>query len=558
MQNKGISGIVVINEDGKLTYCTGIGGRTDIQERIIDPEWVRAARQRRLVPLNIEDNDYLVLAWDLPEIVVFLIGDVEKNSAFFEFISCVDFSLNILDKMFDSPFDGMVVVDDSEKIVYMSRVHEDSLGLGRGEGLGSSVNDLVPNSKLPRVLKTGESEVGQMEDVRGTTRIVSRFPVKKDNEIIGAYGRIMFRGPDAVQLMSDQLSQLKNQVEHYKQEITSLRGSEFHLDDIIGSSDAIKQLKADINKVAKLDVPVLLLGESGTGKEMVSQAIHQLSRRHRHKMITVNAAALPSTLVESELFGYEAGAFTGAQKKGRKGKFELADKSTLFLDEIGDMPMDVQVKLLRVLQDGTFEHVGGDTELFSDFRLISATNRNLEALIDDAEFRLDLYYRISSVIIYLPPLRDRLEDIPELVEHYIRVCSKRMGRSISRIAPDVYDYLQTQTWPGNVRQLLNELERACIFCEDNELTVSAFRPEQNSQRQLPKTPTINSINSAPATSENNVVSTTSPQLLKERLDLLETELIHESMARHNGNKKRVSEELGISRSYLYKKLDQNA
>ncbi len=558
VDNKDILGIIVINEAGTVTYCTGIGCELRLQEQVADKEWRSEACLRRLMPMNIDDDEYLCLVWELPEITVFLISEIEKTSSFMEFVTCVDFSLEILDKMFDSPFDGMIVVNREGKLLYMSKVHEDSLGLTRGEALGRQITDILPNSKIHRVLETGKSEVGQLQDLMGTIRIVSRFPVKNENDTIGAYGRIMFRGPEAVQKMSHELSKLKDQIELYKKEITSLRGDEVHLDSIVGSSDCMQQLKEDIKKVAKLDVPVLLLGESGTGKEMVAQAIHQLSRRHHHKMVTVNAAALPSTLVESELFGYEAGAFTGAQKKGRKGKFELADKSTLFLDEIGDMPMDVQVKLLRVLQDGVFEHVGGDRELYSDFRLVSATNRDLGQLIEENDFRLDLYYRVSSVIIHLPPLKERLEDIPELVEHYISKSSTRLGRTIYQINPSVYSYLQEQPWPGNVRQLLNELERACIFCEGNELTVDAFRPELGLQQNgLPKATRVGAEGRSNGVLSAKGIDVDSAKTLKERLELVESELIQDAMKRYDGNKKRVSEELGISRSYLYKKLDQS-
>src|SRR5690606_30226539 len=199
------------------------------------------------------------------------------------------------------------------------------------------------------------------------------------------------------------------------------------------------------------------------------QSIHRLSPRRDTTMVMVNSAALPATLVEAELFGYEAGAFTGADRKGRKGKFEMADNGTIFLDEIGDTPLDVQVKLLRVLQDRRIERIGGDRGREIDFRLVSATNRDLRTLINEGKFRLDLYYRISAIVIDVPPLRQRIDDIPDLVRHILSELSTRHRRPIPTVTPDALSYLMDQRWPGNVRQLRQEIERALVFSEDGRI-----------------------------------------------------------------------------------------
>jgi len=315
------------------------------------------------------------------------------------------------------------------------------------------------------------------------------------------------------------------------------------LSQMVGKSDALRQLKADIVKIAPLNVPVLIVGESGTGKELAAQAIHALSSRADREMVFVNAAALPPGLVESELFGYEAGAFTGAERAGRRGKFELADKSSLFFDEVGDMPAEVQVKLLRVLQDGMFERVGSNRAQHSDFRLISATNRDFQQMITTGEFRLDLYYRISGVTVRMPSLSERLEDIPYLVRSFLDAFAQRHGLPLKGIGKGVAAFLGQQAWPGNVRQLLHEVEKAAIFCEGPDIGIDDFRfLGAPMQRGAPAAAAI------PSTQTWN---------LQAAVGALEKTMIAEAMKKHRGNKKRVAEELGISRAYLYKKLGES-
>ncbi|HMN82070.1 MAG TPA: sigma 54-interacting transcriptional regulator [Burkholderiaceae bacterium] len=332
-------------------------------------------------------------------------------------------------------------------------------------------------------------------------------------------------------------------------ELAEVRRGDSGLEDIVGSSEAIQQLKYDILKIAPLEVGVLIVGESGTGKELAALAIHALSQRRANRMIFVNAAALPSSLVESELFGYEPGAFTGAERAGRKGKFELAHRSSLFFDEVGDMPSEIQVKLLRVLQDGMFERVGGHKPQHSDFRLICASNRNFQQMIGDGDFRLDLYYRISGVTLRMPSLRERLEDIPELVTSFLAAFAGRHRAQPKTVDPEVYGLLREQSWPGNVRQLLHEVERAAIFCEGPRLTVRDFRRLETGPAAAPQSPAA-----APPLAAAPAVPVQGRGVRAAR-DELELAMIREALARHGGNKKKVAEELGISRTYLYKRLN---
>ncbi|ADR19466.1 sigma-54-dependent transcriptional regulator [Calditerrivibrio nitroreducens] len=255
-----------------------------------------------------------------------------------------------------------------------------------------------------------------------------------------------------------------------KNDIKELKSSEIAKYQLIGESKYIKDLKATIEKVANTNAWVLITGENGTGKEHVARLIHLLSKRANQKFIPVNCAAIPSELIESELFGYEKGAFTGAVAQ-KIGKFELADKGTIFLDEIGDMDLSVQAKLLRVLESGEFSRVGGNEIIKSDFRLISATNRDLQTEIENNNFREDLYYRISVVPIYVEPLRKRREDIPILVRHFVKEISIMNGLSPKSVSDALMEVFINYDWPGNVRQLKNIIERMVVLSSGDVLDV---------------------------------------------------------------------------------------
>ena len=255
-------------------------------------------------------------------------------------------------------------------------------------------------------------------------------------------------------------------------ETPTVRGR-FHL---IGEASAIRQIFAVVEKVADTPSTVLITGESGTGKELVARALHENSSRHKGPFIKINCAAIPRTLMESELFGYEKGAFTGAVG-AKPGRFELAHGGTLFLDEIGEIPTEMQVKLLRVLQESEFERVGGIKTIKVDVRLVTATNRDLTREIAEETFREDLFYRLNVVPIHIPPLRDRREDIPLLVEHFISKFNERLKKQITRISDEAVARLTAYNWPGNIRELENMMERTMLFCEGPEIHARDLPPE---------------------------------------------------------------------------------
>ncbi len=251
--------------------------------------------------------------------------------------------------------------------------------------------------------------------------------------------------------------------------------------EIVGASPALQKVLTAVKTVAPTDSTVLLLGETGTGKELIARAVHDLGTRRERTFVRMSVAAFPASLLESELFGHEKGAFTGAAAT-RVGRLELAHRGTLFLDEVGDIPMDVQPKLLRVLQEREFERLGSTRTQRVDVRIVAATNRDVERMVDEGTFRSDLYYRLNVFPIVVPPLRERVEDIPALALHFARQCSRRMGRPLPSISDGVMDALKRWTWPGNVRELQNVIERAVIVSPGPNLVI----PLQDVQPKRPR------------------------------------------------------------------------
>ncbi len=318
--------------------------------------------------------------------------------------------------------------------------------------------------------------------------------------------------------------------------------------DIIGRSRKMLQVYEIISKVADTPSTVLITGEHGTGKELVARALHQNSSRRNQPFITINCAAIPPNLMEAELFGYEKGAFTGAVSS-KAGKFELAHKGTLFLDEIGEIPVDMQVKLLRVLQNGTFERVGGVRTINVDVRVIAATNRNLEKMIQEGTFRQDLYYRLKVVPIYLPPLRERRSDIPLLVTFFIKKFNQRLNKNIQGITPDALESLQNYDWPGNIRELENVIERSILFASGQRITIQDLPPEI-----VESYISHSFLNTADEEELKKAISL--PQLWRKEKERLERKMITKALQQTKGNVTQAAKLLGISRKSLQKKMKE--
>lgn len=310
----------------------------------------------------------------------------------------------------------------------------------------------------------------------------------------------------------------------------------------VAESAAMRDVMRQIEQIRSSDVPVCILGESGTGKELVARTIHQQSRRRSNPFVAINCASIPESLQESELFGHDKGAFTGANELHR-GRFEQAEGGTLFLDEVGEMPLSMQAKLLRVLQEHVFRRVGGTREIAMNARIVCATNRNLQTEVDAGRFRADLYFRLVVYPIRLPPLRARREEIPHLIGHFLRRLGKDVGRSVGRISPDALDCLMRYDWPGNVREVENVIHRAMLSCRGDQITLAELPLEL---REL-------AAPSVPVRGQASTVAGGSglPSL---RLDELERLAIQHALTQTAGDAKEAALLLGISRATLYRRL----
>jgi len=333
-----------------------------------------------------------------------------------------------------------------------------------------------------------------------------------------------------------QVEVLEDRLDYYQKELQAIYSDWFALERVVGESPAMRQAKAVAIQAAASDLSVLITGETGTGKEIFAHGIHQLGARRNKPFVKVNCAAIPHELFESEMFGYEAGAFTGASRKGKPGKFELADGGTIFLDEVGDLPLPMQVKLLRVIQERTVERLGGTRVLNLNFRVIAATNRDLKELIHNGLFRQDLYYRLNIFHLETPPLRTIPEDIRRLAYHILSEIGKERKLRIGPITPEAMSRLMSSPWPGNVRELRNVIERATAVAREGPL-----KEEHLPMDLLEETPRILEEQGA-------------PMPLREEMAAAERRIIERALRHAGGNRSRAARILGIHRTGLYQKM----
>ncbi|MCG8400493.1 MAG: sigma 54-interacting transcriptional regulator [Firmicutes bacterium] len=452
-------------------------------------------------------------------------------------------SNEFLAAVLDNPYEGVIIVDAGGIIRFISRGYAEFLGGSPEEFLSRPVREAVPQTRLPEVLESGRPQYGDIWNINGRQVAVTRLPIEKDGKIIGVLGRSMFR--DEMTMARDfarKIKQLESKLAGYRAELDQERRAKYNATNITGQSGQIIRLKQKVGKVARTSSTVLITGESGTGKELFAHAIHNASPRRERAFVRVNCTSIPTDLLESELFGYEEGAFTGAKRGGKVGKFEIAQGGTIFLDEIGDMNGPMQAKLLRVLQEKEIERVGGTGPPVSvDVRVIAATNRNLEEMILARQFRDDLYYRLNVVLLQVPPLRERKEDIPDLTRHLLNKLNRRLGAAVTGVSGEVMQLFLQYDWPGNVRELENFLEQAANLGEGETLRQHDFPVlKKRLQRQLKCLPPDRySIRS-----------------LQEVIEEAEKGAILHALAATGHNKKETARLLGIHRSVLYRKLDR--
>jgi len=326
---------------------------------------------------------------------------------------------------------------------------------------------------------------------------------------------------------------------------------------MIGKSKVMQEVYKLIGQVSESDVTVLIRGESGTGKELVARAIYQHSRRMDRPFLAINCAAIPETLLESELFGFEKGAFTGANKR-RIGKFEQCDKGTILLDEIGDMSLSTQAKILRVLQEGELERIGGNETVKVDVRLLTSTNRKLEELIKEGKFREDLYYRLKIMSITLPPLREHKEDIKELAEYFFHLYNRQLGTNVSHIDPSMFGKLVSYSWPGNVRELANTINRSLILCKGEVMTAEdiIFDVEGEATSFANEEELENTLAKMLAPLFTDILRLWGRDLHSNLLEKIEKLLVQKALAETKGNQVQAAKLLGISRNTLRNRIEK--
>ncbi len=463
---------------------------------------------------------------------------------------------------------GMFLVDREGVVVWVNEGYKrflPALGFSSvDQFVGHRVEDVVPNTQMRRVLETGQPVLVDLLTNKAGTFVVSRIPLRDDatGELIGAMGIVLFDHPETtLQPLIHKFAHLQRDLDDARRELARQRRSKYTLASFIGASPAAVEVKRQARRAAQSSSPVLLLGETGTGKELLAHAIHAASGRAGGPFVSVNIAAVPETLLEAEFFGVAPGAYTGADRKGRTGRFALADGGTLFLDEIGDMPLALQPKLLRALQEGEIEPLGSNKVVPFDVRIISATSRDLAALVREGRFREDLYYRLNVLPLRVPPLRERRADIPSLVEVLGEEIALRSGGPAPELAESALALLAAQPWPGNIRELRNVLEQAVLQADSPHLEAEDIAAVLRAQGTPPLPPQadLGRLRTVPASAlvpPLPVAPAAAPRPLADRVAEVERAAILEALAHTAGNKVAAAKLLGISRATLYERLEQ--
>ena len=488
--------------DGKIIGIIGLVAFSEEQKRIL------ADKNRNMTDFVEKMADLLAAKADQQETL--------EN---------VEVSRNEMSTVLETTHEGIFALDQKGYVKHCNNRAATLFDTTKRDLIGRHISKLMPGSPAIKVLETGRgyTENEEIFKVDGGQHhfIVTVKPFCNGDDIDGVV--VSFRD----------ITEAQKLVYNF-----STRAIKNTVDDIIGTSEKIMIAKKQALITARGNSTVLITGESGTGKEMFAKAIHYASSRSDHPFITVNCGAIPENLLESELFGYEKCAFTGASEKGKAGKFELADGGTIFLDEIGDMPLHLQVKILHVLQNMRFERVGGSKSIIVDVRVIAATNKNLEKLIDEGKFREDLYYRLSVIPLSIPPLRERREDIKMLMYHFLRKYNTFMNRKITGFSPAVEDLYLNHDWPGNVRELENAVEYGTNMAFGDTIDIDEV-PARIMKKE-----------------EEIVKFKNLDKPLAEQIKLYEREIITRKLKQHNGVKDAVARELGLSRATLYRKLSE--
>lgn len=467
---------------------------------------------------------------------------------------------------------ALTLINEEAKVAYWTTDAERVFSINKEDIIGQPAADFFPQDRLQslKTLYTGDTVYRKQHQPRPDLfALINARPVVLDGRIVGAVAAEVDITTEI--RLHQELIHMTSKVQHLEKAVARLRPDSDPFAEIKGSSPVIKQCLETIRKISSTSATVLILGESGTGKELFAKAIHDLRESPSAPFIAINCGAIPASLFESELFGYEKGAFSGADPKGKKGKIELAEGGTLFLDEIGEMPLELQVKLLRVLQEKSYFPVGGTRVKQANCRIIAATNQNLMGMIAKNQFREDLYYRLNVINLIIPPLRMRKEDIYELTQTFLQEFSLLYNRHIELVPPEVFKLLFSYEWPGNVRELRNVIERITILTTDGEVKAeylpesltSLIQPHSSTADEtallhvIPVQPTLSSTSESPDTITKGNESESfevCPLSYQERLDSYEAKLLRQCLISAGGNKRTLARQLGISRATLYNRM----
>jgi PAS domain S-box-containing protein len=447
------------------------------------------------------------------------------------------------DTMIQTMDASITIIDENENTVVWTKGAEQIFSVTYNDIVGKPIDHFFPREMLETInsLKTGKTTRRMQHQPRPDLFVlINTNPIYLNDKIVGAVASELDITSQV--RLNQELFTVSSKVHHLEQEMAKLSPSTDPFQNIKGNSQSVKYILDAIIKIGTTNATVLILGESGVGKELFAKAVHDIRENPNAPFVAINCGAIAPSLFESELFGYEKGAFSGADNKGKKGKIELARGGTLFLDEIGEMPLDMQVKILRVLQEKKYFAVGGTKQLEADVRIVAATNRNLESLIKEGKFREDLYYRLNVISLDIPPLRNRKEEILELTHYFLNEFSVRYNRLIQGISQDVMHALFQYDWPGNIRELRNTIERLVVFATNGEIK----------SEDLP-IPLQQTLNIAPMSVGTETLSS---QTLQEELEFYEKQIILKTLNQENGNKQATAKKLGVSRATLYNKMNK--
>lgn len=500
-----------------------------------EADFVSIANGAWIIPRKIELKSLKLIATAVPihhntkiKGTIFVLQDLTDVEGIAHELRIVKELKKTLETVLEVAYEGVAVLNEQGNVTLANAHFCTRIGRDKEQIIGANISNFI-------TMADDQSPLDVVE-IGDKPSVISCLPFSTEESTKGMVIKI-YQDLDQLSDVMKQLNRLKMQLNYYKDELNKRNGTRYTFSSIVSTNDLMSKLKSQALQVAQNNSTVLITGESGTGKELFAHSIHNASNRQKEPFVKVNCTAIPEELAEAELFGYEDGAFTGARKQGKPGKFELASAGTIFLDEIGDMPLTLQSKLLRVIQEKEFERVGGVKTHKVDVRIVAATNRDLKKLVVEGKFREDLYFRLNVIELRIPPLRERKQDIPILVQSFIKKYNNFLSKRVLGVADSALEALMQYDWPGNIRELENVVERILNYIQNGLIDV------QDLPEEVRQTKRLTEIQMDEVHGKNGV-----------SLAVIEQKAIQAALKEAQGNKSKAARILGISRSKLYEKL----